>query len=413
MANEAIRRAEERFVPRFGRRDPPPRPAMAARAQRLMPVAQQRSLAGRYAWWVKALSLTAFAWAFLGWLNDAWLFQFDNPLWLNRYTEYVIILAFGVWRITAEKNPYTRRRLMILVGNVAVLWWLIPWAFPFIEPHIGYLAGLPAFPSLHTPGTLTFLLVLGAVFLFGRRVICGWNCPCVAVREVVGFPFRHADHVPRGQWAWRLRHLKWIWFALYLGAMWAMTRPSNNLTAGYLGFFAMVVVLPYFVTMLLSPWIGNRGYCRYLCPYGATFGLLNKVGMFRIDYHAESCIQCGKCEKVCDMGIPVWEMGAAHGGKVDTTECMGCGRCITECPSQSLTFRDVRHLPWPTLRQDRDHLLRRTDWKLPSTRWRAAGFALALSAALGGAAYYATQVGTLGELPSRLGALCGLPISSW
>ncbi|MBF0295234.1 MAG: 4Fe-4S binding protein [Magnetococcales bacterium] len=379
----------------------------------LMPAGQQRSLAGRYAWQVKALCWVAFAWAFLGWLNDAWLFQFGTPLWLNRYTEQAIILAFGVWRILAEKNPYTRKRLLILVTNVTVLWWLIPWAWPFIEPHAGYLAGLPAFPALHTPGTITFFLVLTAVFLFGRRVICGWNCPCVGIREVVGFPFRHADHVPRSAWAWRLRHLKWIWFALYLGAMWAVTRPANNITSGFLGFFAMMVVLPYFATMLLAPWLGNRGYCRFLCPYGATFGLLNKVGMFRIDYAEDTCIRCGKCEKVCDMNIPVWKMGLAHQGKVDTTECMGCGRCITDCPTGSLAFRDVRNLLQPSLRQDRRHLLRRVNWQQMAVRWRFAGYLLVMAGVLGGAIHYSGLVGTLGELPIRMGAICGLPVISW
>lgn len=387
--------------------------ATVRRLGRLMPSATQRSLAGRYPWWVKALSLAAFTWAFLGWLNDAWFFQFGSPLWLNRYTEYVLIVALGVWRIRAEKNPYTRKRLTVLVANVAVLWWLIPWLFPFIEPYVGYLGALPAFPSLHTPGTLTFFLVLGAVFLFGRRVICGWNCPCVAIREVAGFPFRHAEHVPRGPWAWRLRHLKWLWFAGYLGAMWAMTRPADNLTSGYLGFFAMVVILPYFATMLLSPWLGNRGYCRFLCPYGATFGLLNRVGLFRIDYRADTCTQCGLCSKVCDMGIPVWELGLANQGRVDTTECMGCGRCVSECPAGSLAFRDARNVVMPMLHQDRDRLLRVADVRRAATRWRAAGYAALLLVTLGGAWYYASWVGTDRELIANLGALCGLAISSW
>ncbi|MBF0142820.1 MAG: 4Fe-4S binding protein [Magnetococcales bacterium] len=388
------------------------RPERRPRPARLMPVAQQRSLAGRYPLWVKGLSLLAFAWAFLGWLNEVWFYRFDNTLWLNRYTEYVIIVAFGLWRLAAEKNPYTRRRLTILVANVAVLWWLLPWAFPFIEPYVGYLSGLPVFPSLHTPGTLTFLLVLGAVFLFGRRVICGWNCPCVAIREVVGFPFRQADHLPRGKRAWRWRHLKWLWFALYLGAMVAMTRPANNVTAGYLGFFAMAVALPYFTTLLLSPWIGNRGYCRFLCPYGATFGLLNRVGMFRIDYDAVTCTKCGLCEKVCDMGIPVWTMGAAR-GKIDTTECMGCGRCVTECPAGSLAFRDVRNLPWPALRQDREHLRQRTDPGLAAPRRRAILYVLTLGAALAGGWHFSGLVGSGAELIDDLGVLCGLPISTW
>jgi hypothetical protein len=93
--------------------------------------------------------------AFVGWLNETWLFLFESPIWLNRYTEYAIILAFGAWRIVAEKNAYTRRRLIILVGVVTGLWWLVPWLTPFFEPYIGFLWSQPVFPSLHTPGTLT------------------------------------------------------------------------------------------------------------------------------------------------------------------------------------------------------------------------------------------------------------------
>ncbi|MBF0270992.1 MAG: 4Fe-4S binding protein [Magnetococcales bacterium] len=383
------------------------------RPHRFMPVNQQRSLAGRYPLWVKALSWCAFVWAFAGWLNETWFYRFDSPIWLNRYTEYAIILVFGLWRIRAEKNPYTRKRLLLLVGNVTVLWWTIPWLFPFVEPYAGYLGAIPVFPSLHTPGTLSFFLVLGAVFLFGRRVICGWNCPCVAIREVVGFPFRQADHVPRGKWPWRLRHLKWIWFGLYLGAMWAITRPANTTTAGFLAFFGMMVGLPYFITFLLTPWIGNRGYCRFLCPYGATFGLLNRVGMFRIDHDARSCIECGLCVKVCDMNIPVWEMGKSHGGQVSTTECMGCGRCVTECPTKSLSFYDIRNRLTNSCHQDRDHLRAANDWSRTPVRWRAVGYLLVMGSTLAGAWYYATQVGTLSELPSRMGALCGLPVTLW
>ncbi|MBF0613355.1 MAG: 4Fe-4S dicluster domain-containing protein, partial [Magnetococcales bacterium] len=235
-----------------------------------------------------------------------------------------------------------------------------------------------------------------------------WNCPCVAIREVVGFPFRQQDHVPKGDWAWRLRHLKWFWFALYLLAMVAMLQPANNTTAGFLGFFAMVVVIPYFLSMLLSPWIGNRGYCRFLCPYGATFGLLNKVGAFRIDYDAKSCTQCDLCEKVCDMGIPVWHLGKEQ-GRVNSTECMGCGRCVTECPTQSLSFHDARNWFRPSLRQNRDYLLKRVQ----GGRWRLAVFALVLFFTATAAWYYSGMVGSGRELISNLGALCGLPVSTW
>jgi len=169
------------------------------RAPHLAAAGEQDTLPSRYRWPVQLLSLAAFTLAFFGWLNETWLFLFDNPIWLNRYTEYAIILTFGIWRIAAEMNAYTRRRLVILVAVVTGFWWFIPWLFPFFEPYVGFLWSQPVFPSLHVPGTLTFFLVLGLVFLFGRRVICGYGCPCVGIRETVGFAFR--DRTPRSDWA--------------------------------------------------------------------------------------------------------------------------------------------------------------------------------------------------------------------
>ena len=373
--------------------------------------ARQRSLGARYPLWVQLLSLTAFVWAFLGWINEGWLFKFESPVWLNRYTEYGIILVFGLWRIRSEENPYTRKRLIVLTACVTVLWWVIPWLFPFVEPYVGFLGTQPAFPSLHTPGTLTFFLVLGLVFFFGRRVICGWNCPCVAIREVVGFPFRHKTL--RTDWAWKLRHGKWFFFVLYLGAGYAVWHPLNSWSGSFLGFFGMIVALTYFLSMFLAPFTGNRAYCRYLCPYGATFGLLNRVGFFQIDYDRDTCTDCGLCEKVCDMGIPVVRDGKRF-GRIDRVDCMGCGRCVSECPAGSLAFRDLRNMFHPTLRQDRQWLRGLADWRRRSVRIQAAFFALLLILVLGGAWYHARSVGMPWELFVNLGISCGfnVPVSS-
>ena len=81
---------------------------------------RQDLMPGRYSVAVQLLSMAAFTLAFVGWLNETWLFWFENPVWLNRYTEYGIILGFGIWRILAEQNPYTRKRFIILVFVVIV-----------------------------------------------------------------------------------------------------------------------------------------------------------------------------------------------------------------------------------------------------------------------------------------------------
>mgnify|MGYP001030629462 CR=1 FL=1 len=317
--------------------------------------AQQGSLPRRYPLWVQWFSMAAFTLAFVGWLNETWLFLFDNPIWLNRYTEYAIILGFGLWRIRSEDNPYTRKRLIVLVGAVTALWWLVPWLVPMFEPYVGYQWGQPVFPALHVPGTITFFLVLGAVFLFGRRVICGWNCPCVGIRETVGFSFR--DRTVHGKLAWALRHTKWFFFIFYAGVIVVTLYPPNAWTVSFVGLFYLTVAFTYFGTFFAAPLVGNRFYCRYLCPYGATFGLLNHAGFYDIKMDTDKCVDCRRCEEVCDMGIPVWQQGKASGRVTGIEDCMGCARCVVSCPSEALEIRDVRNWFKPQLKQTASHLL--------------------------------------------------------
>jgi len=316
----------------------------------------QDTLPGRYPWWIMAISMAAFTLAFLGWFNESWLYLYESPIWLNRYTEYAIILVFGLWRIQAEQNSYTRKRLIILVTVVTCFWWLTPWLTPMFEPYAGYVWSQPIFPALHTPGTLTFFLALLLVFLFGRRVICGFGCPCVGIRETVGFPFRRFSL--RSDWAWRLRHTKWFFFVWYVGVMVSTQFPPNAWTASLVGMFGLVVGLTYFGSFFIIPITGNRFYCRYLCPYGATFGLLNHAGFYGIKMDKEKCVDCGRCEQACDMGIPVWRQGKKNGEVTGLEDCMGCARCIVSCPSDALEIRDVRNLFRPSLRQDASHLLK-------------------------------------------------------
>jgi len=324
---------------------------------RLQSSMQQDSMPARYGLHIQILSMAAFTLAFIGWLNETWLMWFENPIWLNRYTEYGIILAFGIWRIIAEENSYTRKRLIILVTMVTAFWWLIPWIYPFYEPYVGFLWSQPVFPSLHVPGTITFFLILTAVFLFGRRIICGFNCPCVGIRETVGFAFR--DRTPRSDWTWALRHSKWFFFTYYVGVMVVTQFPPNSWTVSFVGGFYLIVAATYFGSFFIAPLVGNRFYCRYLCPYGATFGLLNHAGYYGIDMDKDKCNDCQRCEHVCDMGIPVWHQGQDSGRVTALEDCMGCARCVVSCPTDALEIKDFRNVLKPSLKQNASHLLKK------------------------------------------------------
>ena len=59
--------------------------------------------------------------------------------------------------------------------------------------------------------------------------------------------------------------------------------------------FALTVIVGL---VLLS--IPIRGFwCRYLCPYGALLGILSLLSPQKIKRNPTTCIDCGKCAKVC------------------------------------------------------------------------------------------------------------------
>lgn len=60
-------------------------------------------------------------------------------------------------------------------------------------------------------------------------------------------------------------------------------------------------------------------YCRFLCPVGATLGLMSYLTVFRIKRWSE-CSTCKICQKAC-------EWGAIDGPRILVTECVRCDDC--------------------------------------------------------------------------------------
>jgi glutamate synthase (NADPH/NADH) small chain len=289
---------------------------------------------------IKALSYMGLVYAVIGWLNEVWLHGTTHLL-LSHYSEYIAIGIFGIYRVAVEKNPYTKKRIAVLTAMVLGFWALLPYLFALKEPALGYFSDKAVWGrDLHVPMTLTFFLSLVLVLLFGRRAVCSWNCPCVGTRDTMGAAFR--KETIKTETAWKFRHLKWalasFYFALFVIVLLPFSK-TKLIADAFLGIVGAI----YFTSFLFIPLTGNRNWCRWLCPYGQTFGVLNKVGFYRIKADKDKCISCGKCTKECDMGIPVQQLVETK-GQVNVPDCVGCGRCVTNCPKGVLEFCDVRAL---------------------------------------------------------------------
>ena len=254
------------------------------------------------------------------------------------YAAAALLIFFGLWRIDTEKDPFQKLRIITILSLFVLLWCIIPLAVGVQIPILGGQWG--TFPAIHTVGSVTFFIYMGIVFLFGKRVDCGWCCPCVTARETIGYPFR--DRTPKNAFWWKLRHLKMFSLALLLIYLAFMIIDANTAYSRAGKIYYDFVTYGYYGSFLLIPLTGNRNFCRILCPYAALWGVLSVAGFYRIKANKEACSACRKCEAVCDMGVPITTM-VKEKGQIRTIECMGCGRCVTVCPHQVLSFYSAAH----------------------------------------------------------------------
>jgi len=92
-------------------------------------------------------------------------------------------------------------------------------------------------------------------------------------------------------------------------------------------FIALVVVLP-----LLTK---KRTQCGYFCPFGAMQSLFDKVNVYDVRADTTKCVNCGKCIRECPMNS-ISEKSLADGKTGNT--CVKCGKCIDICPKKAMSL---------------------------------------------------------------------------
>ncbi|MBA4422325.1 MAG: 4Fe-4S ferredoxin [Syntrophus sp. (in: bacteria)] len=98
-------------------------------------------------------------------------------------------------------------------------------------------------------------------------------------------------------------------------------------------FIALVIVLP-----LLTK---RRTQCSLFCPFGAMQGLTNRINAFDVRIDPDRCINCKRCVTACPT-LSVTEESVRAGCPL--ISCMKCGTCMDVCPSGAVAFH-VRGTP--------------------------------------------------------------------
>ena len=74
-----------------------------------------------------------------------------------------------------------------------------------------------------------------------------------------------------------------------------------------------------------------RPFCKYICPLGAAYALLNPVSLYRLRLNEDKCIHCGACARACKMCLDPTE-------QLNHPECVRCGDCVNACPTSAISM---------------------------------------------------------------------------
>lgn len=105
------------------------------------------------------------------------------------------------------------------------------------------------------------------------------------------------------------------------------------------GIFSEIFVtfnaLIFLALTVVGSFLVRRIWCRF-CPTGASIAVVNRfrgfkwVSVLHLDKDEEKCTKCGICKRVCP--VQVTEVYEQKGGKIMTSMCMLCTRCVEMCP---------------------------------------------------------------------------------
>jgi ferredoxin-type protein NapH len=272
--------------------------------------------------------------------------SFAGKLWSWRYIVLRRISQLGILTLfygTAHWAWQWPEKTPLLSGNLSASKFigLIPLADP--------LAALQIFLTGHVLRQETLIgvaIIFGFYLLVSGRTFCAWMCPVNMVTDLAGWlrsklEIRALFHVHRNV-RYFILAATLILSAITGVAAFEWVSPVGMMHREIIfgigfGFLALLSIFLFDLLIL------KNGWCGHLCPLGAFWSLVGKVGLVRVRFNKTSCTHCGECAKVCPEPQVLNLKKLDERGLVFSGECSNCGRCTALCPEGSLAF-DLRPL---------------------------------------------------------------------
>ena len=259
------------------------------------------------------------------------------------------LVASGARQRTSKASRW--RALVLVLVHLAIAAhigiWLASGKAETLSPIEPSEAERFARESVINTGFVFFALTILSTLILGRW-FCGWACHLVALQDACRWLMLKVGITPRP-----LRS-RWMALVPLIAALYLFVWPvvprwmaGENLALrgtefareGFWDTFPPWI--PAVITLVVCGglavvFLGSKGFCTYGCPYGAFFGLADKLAPGRIRV-TDACSRCGHCTAVCTSNVDVSREVHEYGMVVDPG-CMKCFDCVTVCPEDALYF---------------------------------------------------------------------------
>lgn len=93
-----------------------------------------------------------------------------------------------------------------------------------------------------------------------------------------------------------------------------------------------------FAGLMIWTLLSGRIFCTDICPIGTALSAASQFSIYHIDIDPDKCINCMKCEDVCQAGCI--QVKSRH---VDNTRCLRCFDCLKACPNDAIRLQRNRN----------------------------------------------------------------------
>ncbi len=212
-----------------------------------------------------------------------------------------------------------------------------------------YLIIQAAFEHIVNGSFIVFVSMLVLSMFFGRAW-CGYLCPAGGLQECI---LRINDKPSRQGRRDRIKYVIWIVWIIVVIVTFILGKNDVSINPFYMtdhgisvsGIYNYVIYYGVLLILVLPALIhGRRAACHYICwmaPFmviGSTIGRWLHFPQLHIEEDRDQCVSCGKCSRVCPMGLDVKKM-VSEGTNSGCTECIQCGACVDECSKKVLKYR--------------------------------------------------------------------------